>query len=165
MSVTVIETGYKVTGGIFIIPSPAFDNIGIVSETQVEKKKFCELNGIEYSDSIKWITIWAYDMDYHGNGYNDYCRHGIKLNDGIYLEQFPSYLPETILNNIEESSLLSFKAELTEVDCTKKGEPLMKSVIVDFLLTANQCKSRYARFGRFEHAVRHVIKMGYEINR
>jgi hypothetical protein len=123
MSVTVTETGYSVTGGITIIPNPAFEITSIILESHDEQKKLCEINGIEYTDSIKWINILAYDIDCSDGGFTNYARHGIWLNNDIYLDQFPSHLPDTILKNIKEGSLLSFKAELTEIDCTKNEPP------------------------------------------
>jgi hypothetical protein len=158
MSISVIESGYKVTGGIYIVPNPAFDNIEFTSESQDEQKLFCELNGINYKDSILWIEIRAYDIDSLSSMFNDYGRQSILISEGIYLERFPLYLPETLLNKVEEGGQLSFKAEMDEIDCTSEGEPTRRPVIADFVLKAMQSKSKFARFGHFEDAIRCVIK-------
>jgi len=143
-----------INGGIYIIPN--------LCETHIIEKeiRFCQLNNIEYSEiETKWINVC---FIIRNETKNNFSMNTIKIGDNEWLYNFPEYLPLSMIEYVKENDTVSFSAYchiIYNPDSITAEEET--EALVHFELQATQTISKFARYGKFEDAVKYVIKRYY----
>jgi HD superfamily phosphodiesterase len=148
-------------GEIFIMPYPAKRYTSFDVTYQKHLENFCKLNGIECNLDSIWIEVWG-SFEGNNSAENNFAAHGVLLDNGKEYSGFPQFLPYKLIENINEGEILSFLVELNDrshdfLRPNSEGIDYEKTIF-EVELKTSQKKSRYARFGFFEHAVRYVLK-------
>jgi len=96
---------------------------------------------------------------------NYISKNTIKLGDNEWLYNFPEYLPYSMLEHVNENDMVIFSAYCNIINnldsiIAENGT----EALVHFELRATQTISKFARFGKFEDAVRCIIKRYYSLN-
>ena len=146
-----------VDGGIFVVPNRSH-NWGQRLCTplwyeRVATKDFMRLNGLKLTRDTRFVQVWAIDGAHDNSNFD--C-HGVPIpRYEKHLRGFPSFLPAELLADKKEGDEIRFIARLT-LPYPESHHHLIDTMIVEFRLIACQCTTRYARFGKFQDALRHV---------
>jgi|GEM_PF-523937 len=133
-------------------------NIKFYKLDNIEKGRIlCQLNNIKYSKfKTKWVNIFIDTIE------DTICKshvHSIRYENDQWLFDFPEYIPYSLLNNINENDIITFKTICSIIDSPLNMMTQNKeNVLVHFELQATQSRSKYARFGNFDDAIRYIIK-------
>jgi len=155
-------TTMEINGGMFVIPNDAVAfKTFLLTPFENIMSKFCALNNIELTEETSFIEIIAFSEENPivslNSGeylYNEnFAGHGLRIGENTY-HHFPSHLPYDLIKNIKEGESIFFKV-IVEENCDEGDK---KEMLLECTLIADQRTNRYARFGNFDDAVRHVMK-------
>jgi len=145
---------------ICLVPNPCTADIDSVYKgrcIQVDVSEICEANGIPYDTEMLVCEINIFHPD---NADLDYQSHPPKVeNIDIWIHKVPKFIPYTLIENLQEGDTIDLNLPIDYIDSDQLYVGSFRtSAMCCARFTACQTKSKFARFGKFQDAVRFVMK-------